>query len=455
MTLPQITIAGAGPVGALVAALLARQGHEVTIYESREDPRRAGFKGGRSINFSLTERGFHALEVAGVRASAERFAIPMRGRMVHHLNREPELHKYGRDQKAQLHSINRGTLTMMLLDVAEKAGAKVFFQHKITDVEFLADEVRISFSRGDGTTSRQTVPFILGADGAGSRLRAAMNEVTDLGETVDRLHYGYKELQIPARVENTGDPFLIDGRALHLWPRGDYLTTALPNISGSFTATLFMPLEGDSSFTTLNTGAKVRSFFDREFPSLSALLPDLESEFFANPTGSLATLHLRRWHLDRRALLIGDAAHAILPFHGQGMNCGFEDATELAALFQRDMDVREKFARFEQQRRPNTEAIAAMSLDNFTELRSRVREPGYRLRDELRHLLAVRHPERFLSRYELVSFTRVPYAEARERGNVQERLLRELTVTAERLAEVDIPRADRLITSQLPLLATR
>jgi kynurenine 3-monooxygenase len=278
-----------------------------------------------------------------------------------------------------------------------------------------------------------------------------------LGERIEPLGHGYKELEIPALPDfpaatmpaaaaaalARGERFAIEPNALHIWPRGSYMCIALPNAEGSFTVTLFLPNEGDPSFATVDSPAAARALFERDFADALPLIPDLEKDFAANPVGLLATLYLDRWHLDRRALLIGDAAHAIVPFHGQGMNCGFEDAVELADLIAaRADDPAAVFAEFERRRRPNAEAIATMALENYVEMRDSVADPAFLLRRALGRVLADRNPDHFVPRYALVTFTRMPYAEAFARGAAQDRLLRELAAGKDRLDDIDLAGAD-------------
>jgi kynurenine 3-monooxygenase len=309
-----------------------------------------------------------------------------------------------------------------------------------------------------------------------------MNAVRPLGERIEPLGHGYKELEIPANAKGAkggqshfsrpfapgpepsksdsdplSDPtslFAIEPNALHIWPRGNYMCIALPNAEGSFTVTLFLANQGEPSFATIPTAADARAFFEREFADLLPLLPDFEQDFTTNPLGVLSTLYLDRWHLDGRAVLIGDAAHAMVPFHGQGMNCGFEDAVELADLLAEHADdTAWAFAEFERRRKPNAEAIIAMALENYVEMRDSVADPQFLLRRDLGRVLAERHPGRFVPRYSMVTFTRMPYAQAFARGAVQDTLLRELTQGKSHLDEIDLAQADALVRERLTPLA--
>ena len=464
----EITIVGAGLVGALLAALLAQRGFAVTVYERRPDPRVAGYAGGRSINLALAERGLHGLRVAGMTDTIMELAVMMRGRMVHHRDGHTELLRYGRDDSEVIWSVSRGRLNVALIDEAEKAGAQFVFDRRLTGATFDRGAM-LRFEDEAGGTHEIRVPFAIGADGAGSALRAAMNAASPLGERIEALGHGYKELEIPALPDlpesalvsgeasalSRGEVFAIEPHALHIWPRGNYMCIALPNAEGSFTVTLFLPNEGDPSFATVDSPAAARALFERDFADALPLIPDLEKDFAANPVGMLATLYLDRWHLDHRALLIGDAAHAIVPFHGQGMNCGFEDAVELADLFAaKPGDIAAVFADFEQRRRPNAEAIAAMALENYVEMRDSVADPAFLLRRELGRVLAARNPDRFVPRYSMVTFTRMPYAEAFARGAAQERVLRALTAGRQHIGEIDLDAADARVRTAIDPLAS-
>ena len=458
------TLIGGGLVGALLATLLAQRGFAVEVFERRPDPRLAGYAGGRSINLALAERGLHGLRLAGLTDEVMRLAVMMRGRMVHRTDGHAELLRYCRDDSEVIWSISRGRLNVALIDAAERAGARFHFDRRLVGAGF-AGRVTLRFHDDAADAAHEhEAAFVIGADGAGSALRAAMNAHRPLGERIEELGHGYKELEIPALADfppaslppaaaaalARGERFAIEPNALHIWPRGNYMCIALPNAEGSFTVTLFLPARGDPSFVTVSSPAQARALFAREFADASPLIPDLERDFAANPVGVLATLYLDRWHLDGRALLVGDAAHAIVPFHGQGMNCGFEDAVELAELLaQHGDDLAWTFAEFERRRRPNAEAIAAMALENYVEMRDSVADAGFLLRRELGRLLAARHPQRFMPRYSMVTFTRMPYAQAFARGAVQDAILREAASGRQRIHDVDLAAADASVLARL------
>ena len=439
-----ITIIGAGLAGALLATLLARRGWSVDVYEKRGDPRVAGYAGGRSINLALAERGRHALRMADADAAVMGHAVMMRGRMVHFPDGRTDLQRYGRDDSEVIWSVHRGELNIVLLDIAEGAGVRLHFDLGLADVDF--DRRMAVFATPDGVRREVTYKSLVGADGAGSALRHAMATVANLGERVENLGHGYKELEIPPAADGS---FRIEPNALHIWPRGRYMCIALPNDERTFTVTLFLPSSGEPSFETVRNGAEARAFFERDFADASALIPDLEHDFDAHPTGVLATLYLDRWHLRGDAVLLGDAAHAMVPFHGQGMNCAFEDCVALADHLERAPDREAAFAAFQRERLPNAQAIQQMALENYLEMRDRVDNEDYLLQRALERELAERHPTRFVPRYSMVTFMRLPYATAFERGRIQRELLAELTRGHESLDTVDRALADRLVVERL------
>ncbi|MBS0556895.1 MAG: FAD-dependent monooxygenase [Proteobacteria bacterium] len=442
---PELTLVGAGLVGALTATLLAQRGFSVSVFERRPDPRIHGFLGGRSINLALAERGWHGLRVAGLQKHIEPIAVMMRGRMVHHLDGHTELLRYGRDDSEVIWSVSRGALNMALLDAAEAAGARIHFGQRLDAVDWGKSNMTL---RDDSNVARvHDWTTLIGADGAGSALRGAMSKHSSLGERFEPLEHGYKELEIPP---SDAGGFAIEPNALHIWPRGNYMCIALPNAEGSFTVTLFMPNCGNPGFDTVRTGADAHALFARDFADTQPLIPDLKKDFVANPTGILGTLYLDRWHQDGRALLIGDAAHAIVPFHGQGMNCGFEDAVELADLLRdTENDFDSAFAQFQHRRKPNADAIAAMALENYVEMRHSVADPHFLLMRDLGRELAARKPGHFVPRYWMVTFSRLPYSVAFERGEIQSAILRELTNGKSALDQVDLALADAMVGERL------
>lgn len=443
-----ITIVGAGLAGALLATLLARRGWRVDIYEKRGDPRVSGYAGGRSINLALAERGRHALRLAGADDAVIRQAVMMRGRMVHAAGGRTELLRYGRDDSEVIWSVHRGDLNVILLDIAQAAGAQLHFDRGLDAVDFDSRVAR--FREGGGNPHHVAFQSLVGADGAGSALRAAIAQRTDLGERVEPLGHSYKELEIPPAPDGG---FRIEPNALHIWPRGRYMCIALPNDERTFTVTLFLPNHGEPSFDTVRTGADARTLFARDFADALPLIPRLQEDFEQRPAGLLATLTLDRWHLGGDAVLLGDAAHAMVPFHGQGMNCAFEDCVALADHLERTDDRAVAFAAFQAERLPNASAIQQMALENYLEMRDQVDNEAFLLQRALERVLAERHPGRFVPRYSMVTFLRVPYAIAFERGRIQRALLAELTDGHTALDSIDWTLADARVREVLTPLA--
>jgi kynurenine 3-monooxygenase len=443
----RITVVGAGLGGALAANFLARRGLEVTLYERRPDLRRVEQPAGRSINLALANRGLKPLRRAGLEAEVRSLLTMMRGRMVHRLEGPLDFQPYGQRAHEVIYSVSRPGLNALLLDAAEAAGVRLRFGMRCTSVDFSGD--RLEF-RDEVSGAPEAVPLTpcIGADGAGSVLRKALTTLPGYEASEEMLAHGYKELSILAG--GLGRHRMEPG-ALHIWPRGGYMLIALPNHDGTFTVTLFLPCEGKPSFSSLATPDAVRGFFATEFPDVAGKIHALEESFFAHPTGELGTVRCHPWHLDGRMLLVGDAAHAIVPFHGQGMNCAFEDCLELdRCIAETGGDWTRTFALFSQRRKPNADAIADMALENYVEMRDSVRDPAFLLRQRVGFELERRFPERFSPRYALVMFRdNISYAEAQRRGRIQEEILAELTAGIKDAAAVDYARAGRLIAARL------
>jgi kynurenine 3-monooxygenase len=442
-----VSIVGAGPTGALLAVLLKRRGMAVTLYESRADPRGDGAEAGRSINLALADRGTHALARAGLLDAVRRLVVPMRGRLVHQADGSTGLQPYGRLPNEVIYSISRRELNNVLLDAAIDAGVDVRFQHRLESADLATGTARVR-DLGRGVSLEIPMKPLLGADGAGSLLRRRL-AAQDLIESEDiPLEHAYKELSIAA---GPGRSALLEREALHIWPRGGYMLIALPNQDGSFTATLFLPLQGISSFAALRSPQAIDEFLSANFPDARALMPDCVAEFQRHPTGFLGTVHARTWSAAGAAALIGDAAHAIVPFHGQGMNCCFEDCLEFDACLEGASSWERVFAEVYARRKPNADAIAEMALENYLEMRELVANPHFLLQQSLALELERRYPRRFIPRHSMVMFHHeISYRTAQERGRVQAQILAELTREAASLADVDYARAARLVEAELP-----
>lgn len=441
-----ITLIGAGLVGSLLAVFLARRGYQVTIYERRADLRKTSISAGRSINLALANRGMAGLERAGLLDALRPILLPMAGRMLHDEHGQTSFLPYGHRPEEVIYSVSRGGLNQRLLDLAEAVGVTIHFQQNCQDVDFKTN----TLSMLDETSAVfRTISFerVIGTDGSASRVREAILRVTGGHSTEEPLGHGYKELCI---LPDSAGGFRMDNRSLHIWPRGEFMLIALPNPDATFTLTLFLPNTGPESFATLTTAEAVNAFFARYFPDAQSLMPDLTEQFFTNPLGTLGTVRCDTWHYRDQALLLGDAAHAIVPFHGQGMNCGFEDAVALdECLDQLDDDWEQIFKRFFALRKPNADAIAEMALENYVEMRATVRDPKFALKKALSFALEDRFGPRFIPRYSMVMFHTMPYAQAQARGVIQEDILNQLTATCERLEEVDFMLAEKLIHQRL------
>lgn len=448
----QVTIVGAGLAGALLATLLARRGHPVRVYERLPDMRSALTSAGRSINLALAARGIRALELAGVMEQVRPLLIPMPGRMLHAVDGSLTFVPYGQREHEVIYSVSRPDLNRILLDAAESAGVQIAFRSAAVGADF-RHRCLVLRDEPSGLLEERGMDRVIAADGAGSVLRRALVSELEVPCSEELLKHGYKELQLPPTASGA---HRIEKHALHVWPRGGFMLIALPNLDGSFTVTLFLPHQGEESFASLSDPARIVTFFRRHFPDVCALMPALTEEFLQHQTGIMGTVRCERWSVENRLLLIGDAAHAITPFHGQGMNCAFEDCRELMRLLEGDPDWASAFQRFEQQRKPHTDAIADMAIENYLEMRDTVRDPKFHLQKALSLELERRFPQRFVPRYSMVMFhDEIPYGVAMERGRVQNKILALLTRNANALAAVDFQAAQRMIEERLPPIVPR
>jgi kynurenine 3-monooxygenase len=413
-------------VGTLAAVMLAARGRRVRLLERRADPRLTPPERGRSINLALAARGLHALERADLLADVTPQLTVMRGRMLHDERGATSFLSYGQDEREVIYSIARDRLNLQLIEAAATyRDIELEFMQRCVDVDPTRQRLRIRDDR-NGVEREESFGVLLAADGAGSAVRTALLQRGLTRAREEPLAHDYQEFVIPPAVAGADGRYALEPHALHIWPRGGYMLIALPNADGSFTATLFLPRHGQPGFDTLTDAATVRAFFRTQFADVDALIPDLEQQFADHPQGRLATLYCERWHT-QRVLMLGDAAHAIVPFHGQGLNCGFEDCVLLDELMAATVDSFEAFAEFERRRRPDTDAIAAMALENYIEMRDAVRDPGFVQRRSLAAELERAFPGRFIPRYSMVMFhPEIPYSTARRRGALQEWMLDEL-----------------------------
>ena len=432
-----VVVAGAGPAGSLLAIYLARQGHDVTIYERRPDLRTSDVDAGRSINLALATRGIVPLVEIGAIGRVDEITIPMRGRMIHAENESTAvLQPYGSQAHEVIHSVSRNDLNAILLDEAEATGrVRIEFERQLEAVDFATST--LTFHDG----SSEPFGVVFGCDGAGSPVRKAIEAAGSCTSHTEWLDHDYKELTLRPDADGM---HRLDPNALHIWPRGELMLIALANPGGDFTVTLFAP---KAVFAELTDAAAVDGFFTTEFPDFAAMVSDLTDQFANNPTGPLGTLRTNGWSHDDRAIVIGDAAHAIVPFHGQGMNAAMESARALAAqLANRPDDVTGAFRRFETERRPDTDAIARMALDNYIEMRAGVVDPDYVAQRTLALELERRHPTRLSPRYNMVMFSTMPYAEALQRA------VRQKEIIVDALADPDLD-VDALVRALPPLPA--
>ncbi|MCC7507176.1 MAG: FAD-dependent monooxygenase [Saprospiraceae bacterium] len=411
-------VVGAGLVGSLWAVFLARRGYQVKVFERRPHMRAAGYSGGRSINLAMSERGWKAIERAGIREKIEPVAIPMPGRMIHNLGGDLAYQPYGKTGEA-IYSVSRGGLNLELLSIAGSfPNVEFFFEHRCVEVDLQNPLITFEDLRS-GEIKTLEAPLIFGTDGAFSAVRYALQRTDRFDYRQRYLEHGYKELTIPPAADGS---HRMDPNALHIWPRGNFMLIALPNADGTFTCTLFLPFEGEVAFEHLGSDETVLGFFQQYFPDAVPLMPTLLEDFRTNPTSSLMTLQCAPWQWQNRILLLGDSAHAIVPFYGQGMNAGFEDCTILDGMYEAyGGDWSRMIPDFARQRKPDGDAIAELALRNFIEMRDLVGDPRFLLRKKIAARLHERHPD-FLPVYSMVTFSNTPYHLALREDDAQNRL---------------------------------
>ncbi len=442
----KIRLVGAGLNGPLLAILLRQRGFSVELYERRPDMRRVHMSAGRSINLALSTRGIYALHQAGLWRRMLSIIISMRGRMMHPVEGELTFQPYGKDETEVINSISRAELNIALLNAAEEQGAKVYFNQRCVGCDLRSGSLRI---RKEETGEEITLDpaIVIGCDGSASALRTEMLRLNRFNFSQQYLDYGYKELTIPAGMNGT---HLMERHALHIWPRGNYMLIALPNMDGTFACILFLPFEGANSFASLISQESIVSFFETNFPDVVPLMPNLLENYFANPTGSMVTIKCSPWHVEGQILLLGDSAHAIVPFFGQGINCGFEDCSVLVDLLDHHgADWSRIFAGFENERKINADAIADMAIENFIEMRDKVADARFLFRKKVELALEAKYPNVFVPKYAMVTFHRVPYSVALTRGLIQDGILAELCDSVHKIDDLDWSKADELIHRDL------
>lgn len=437
----KFVLIGSGLAGGLLAAYLGRRGSEVELYERRGDPREGNIVGGRSINLALSTRGIYALEQLGIASEVLRHAIPMRGRMIHSKSGTLHFSPYDRDPNKFINSIGRAALNTTVIEAAQRyPNVRVYFNHRCTDVDInaaianfatpAAETIASATSKlsqsGPDAVLRKNVSArgdaVIGVDGAFSAVRQSMqNGIAGFAYNESYLAHGYKELTIPPASDGS---WQMEKNALHIWPRKSFMMIALPNPDGSFTCTLFWEFEGPRSFATTKTDDEIRCFFEEEFADAVPIMPSLVEDFKTNPTGSLVTIRCAPWFFKDKVVLVGDAAHAVVPFYGQGMNAAFEDCVVLdECLAQFAPDRSRAFAEYFNRRKENADALADLAIENFIEMRDKTASPVFRAKKKLDHLLEGLMPGIYLPLYAMVTFTRLPYATAAKRARFQDRIV--------------------------------
>ena len=419
--------------------MLANRGYTVDLYEKRADLRKADISAGRSINLALSHRGIHALKSANVFNEIEPLLIPMKGRMVHLPDGNTDFQPYSINSHEYINSVSRGELNKILMTAAEKTGnVNIHFKHTLSK----AESGVLVFENGKRIEAEGEV---FGADGAGSVVRQYIDSNSDKLSKSEPLGHAYKELSISA---DAAGEFKLEPNALHIWPRGQFMLIGLPNTDRSFTCTLFMPNEGDVSFKSLKTEADVVDFFNTHFSDALPLLENFPQSYFENPTGRLATVYADNWYY-KNFYLIGDAAHAVVPFFGQGMNASFEDCTVLMdCVDSGDDNWLDIFSSYNKMRKSDADAIAQMAIENYIEMRDSVAQSDYKAKREIANSLSIEFPDRFIPRYNMVSFTSIPYSEVYKRGKIQQEIISQLMEN-----ELDLQKAEKLITEKLSVLS--
>lgn len=461
----KITIVGAGLAGSLLSVYLAKKGFEVNVYERRPDMRNENAGGGKSINLALSTRGIHALKEAGMFDEIKKIAIPMYGRMIHTVSGELNFQRYGKDDSEYINAVSRAELNKSLMELAEKnTNVKFYFSERCNGIDFQKPEVSFH-NEVNGSNTKVQSDIVIATDGATSAVRMEMLKIPRFNFSQEYENYGYKELHIPA---DKNGKHQMDLNALHIWPRGSFMLIALPNLDGSFTCTLFMAydesLGGENSFDYLNSKEKVKAFFEKQFQDALTLMPSLLEDYFHNPTGSLITVKCYPWVMENKVALLGDACHAIVPFFGQGMNAAFEDCTYLNECIEttplppfdkgdeRKYDWKKIFTEYENLRKVNSDAIADLAQENFIEMRDLVADRRFQLKKKIESELYKLYPDKFMPKYSMVTFQRIPYSVALSRGKIQESILNELTDDVNDIEKVDFKKAGKLIDSKLEKL---
>ncbi len=425
------TIVGAGLVGSLLSIYLAKRGYNITVYERRPDMRKNRISAGRSINLALSDRGWRGLEGVGIDAEVRKIGIAMKGREIHNLDGKITYQPYGKGHQAN-YSVSRGGLNCLLMDLAEKQGVKFHFNEKCTSVDL--KNTTCTFENQETEKKKDVISDrIFGTDGAFSAARSSLQtELKDFNYSISDLDHGYKELVI---TPNANGDFAMNSDTLHIWPRGNFMLIALPNLDKTFTCTLFFPFKGEYSFETIDNKEKMLKFFHEMFADAVPLMPTLVEDYFANPASSLPTIRCYPWSFEDKLLLLGDAAHGIVPFYGQGMNCGFEDCVVLDRLIPNPSPSgegsktawQEVFKKFEALRKPDGDAIADLAIDNYIEMRDKVADPSFLLQKKIEARFSEKYPDKWTPLYAMVTYrSDMRYSEAQTKGQAQEEIMKKI-----------------------------
>jgi kynurenine 3-monooxygenase len=439
----KITIAGSGLVGALQAIYMKQQGFDVHLYERRSDMRKNLMSAGRSINLALSDRGFLGLSGVGIDDSIREISIPMYRRVMHDVHGTLTFQPYGKDGQA-IYSVSRGALNCKLMDLAEQSGVNIHFSHQLVDVDL--NTATAGFMHGEEIKTVES-DFLVGADGAFSEVRNELIKKPWSNYSQYYIDYAYKEFSIPANEDGSHQ---IEKNALHIWPRKDFMLIALPNPDGSFTLTLFFSKSGELSFDSLDTIEKAEEFFSTYFADALALMPHFREEYTTNPAAAMVIVKCFPWTFQDKVMLIGDAAHAIVPFYGQGMNCCFEDCFVFDELLQsHDGNWSELMRKYENSRKPNADAIAELALRNFIEMRDKVSDPTFLIQKKIEARFTELHPGKWMPLYSMVTFSHTPYSEALKIGDRQEAIMQHVMQTSDIEDQWDSKEVEMYMLEQL------
>lgn len=416
-----IAIVGSGLVGSLLALYLRKAGHTITVFDRRPDIRNVQFSG-RSINLAMSNRGWKSLRAIGIEDEIKKIAIPLDKRAMHVVGQPLYFQKYGKEGEA-IWSISRGVLNRRMIDLAEEAGVEFRFEEKVWDVDLPSAKI-FTGETEKGAWEEYEFDVIFGCDGAFSRVRHKMQRRSRFDYSQEFIDVGYKELTIPANEDGTHK---LDMHSFHIWPRGKFMFIAMPNLDGSFTCTLFLPFEGEVSFETIKTKEDAKKFFTAYFPNVMQDIENLTHDFFNNPTSAMVTTKCYPWTYWDKVALVGDSAHAIVPFYGQGMNAGFEDIYVLCELLEQSGDDwSDAFQAYQELRKPNADAIAELSYRNFMEMSSKTADPMFLLQKKIERRFSEKYPKKWVPSYSRVTFSDGTYAEALAIGDAQEKIMKQI-----------------------------